>query len=297
MKTSISRTAWLTMRKKGIGASDSSAILGLSPYTTALEVYTDKVGTLKEVEAEHKTMGNIMEPVIAKLYAKKRGVTLQKPIPVHVHPEHEWFRASLDYVYENGNCIVECKNSRTPVGWGEEGTDEVPKLYWIQAQHQMAVSGIDFCDIAVLIGGQDFRIYSINKDKSFCELLIQVLRDFWFNHVLPRIPPEPDWEHPSTHALMGRIHTEITDNVIELGWAETRQAKEIIFLQETEKEARKQINELKGKLRHAIGDARAATLQNGWTIARNQISRGSYVVDATTYIDMRIKQNTKKKGK
>ena len=37
------REEWLAARKKGIGGSDASALLGLNPYSSPLRVYLDKI--------------------------------------------------------------------------------------------------------------------------------------------------------------------------------------------------------------------------------------------------------------
>ena len=40
----MTRDEWLESRRKGIGGSDASAILGLNPYSSPLAVYLDKIG-------------------------------------------------------------------------------------------------------------------------------------------------------------------------------------------------------------------------------------------------------------
>lgn len=37
---------WLAFRRKGIGASDAAAVLGLSKWTTNVELWEEKVGLL-----------------------------------------------------------------------------------------------------------------------------------------------------------------------------------------------------------------------------------------------------------
>ena len=39
---------WLDYRRKGIGGSDAAAVLGVSPYKTARDVYFEKLGRKKE---------------------------------------------------------------------------------------------------------------------------------------------------------------------------------------------------------------------------------------------------------
>ena len=35
---------WLDYRRKGIGGSDAAAVIGISPYKTARDVYFEKIG-------------------------------------------------------------------------------------------------------------------------------------------------------------------------------------------------------------------------------------------------------------
>ncbi len=58
--------------------------------------------------------------------------------------------------------------------------------------HYMIVTGYKKCDLAVLIGGSDFRIYSIDYDEDIAEMLIEEERKFWQDHVLSGIAPDPE---------------------------------------------------------------------------------------------------------
>lgn len=290
------RSEWLAMRKGGVGASESAAILGISPWLTAYEVWANKLDMIDGgKETPSKNMGQLIEPVIAQMYAQEKKVRLVKPDFIDIHPTYSHIRASLDYKHVSEKCILECKNSRTPIGWGEEGSDEVPNFYWVQAQHQMMVTSIPMCDIAALIGGSELRVYSINQDAEFQTGLIDAINYFWKNYIETKKPPPTDWEHPSTPKLMSRLYQGVENVTIDLGAEEARWAREIVFLKEQEKQARAEINLLNGKLRERIGDAKLAVLPNGWEVARNQVNRGAYHVAATSYIDMRIRQNKEKK--
>ena len=46
-------------------------------------------------------------------------------------------------------------------------------------------------DIAVLIGGQDFKIYTYNKDEELEAILLKKGVEFWQNHIEKDIPPAP----------------------------------------------------------------------------------------------------------
>lgn len=87
--------------------------------------------------------------------------------------------------------VLECKttNAYSLNEWGQEGTDEIPMAYLLQIAHYTLVCDVCIVDLAVLIGGQHFRIYSYHRNKKLEEKLIGIEYDFWHNHVLKKEPP------------------------------------------------------------------------------------------------------------
>ena len=45
----MEKSEWLKWRRKGIGGSDAGAVLGISPYKTARDVYYEKLGREPDV--------------------------------------------------------------------------------------------------------------------------------------------------------------------------------------------------------------------------------------------------------
>jgi predicted phage-related endonuclease len=86
--------------------------------------------------------------------------------------------------------VVEVKNVRTAEGWGEPGSDDVPLVYLLQVQHYMVVTGKPVADVAVLIGGSDFRIYEVPADPELQTMLVSGESELW-QHVTRREPPLP----------------------------------------------------------------------------------------------------------
>ena len=63
----MSRDEWLALRRLAIGGSDAAAICGASPYSSAIDVFADKLGLKEPVqESESMMLGNILEPHVAK---------------------------------------------------------------------------------------------------------------------------------------------------------------------------------------------------------------------------------------
>lgn len=206
--TSQPRIDWLKGRQTGIGGSEIAAIVGLSQYRTPMQVWESKVNPVQDEETSQPAYwGTVLEDVVAKEYALRTGNKVQRLTKQMRHPDFEFAIANIDRAIINpdisGNVrwkdgklttdrILECKtaNGFMAKQWGEAGTDSVPDAYLIQCQWYMGVTGASACDLAVLIGGQDFRIYTILRDDDLInDLLIQGAA-FW-ELVQSRTEPDP----------------------------------------------------------------------------------------------------------
>lgn len=184
------RQEWLTARRSGIGGSDVAAILGLSKWKTPYSVWQDKIGQGIEIEDNAPMKwGRALEPVIRQEYAEATGRIVLQPTDMLRHPKHEFMLANLDGMTEDRR-VVEIKTARSSQGWGEPGSDQVPQDYMFQVQHYMAVTGFEVADVAVLIGGSDFRLYEVPADTELQEMMIDAEANFW-NRVITNTPPEP----------------------------------------------------------------------------------------------------------
>lgn len=188
--TTSERLEWLKNRQTGIGGSDVAAILGLSKWKTPLDVYNAKIAE-NPVEESNASIewGNRLEPVIRQKYADVTGIPVTIPNTTFRHPEHPFMIANVDGLLPDGS-VLEIKTARSGADWGEEGTDEIPEYYLTQVQHYMAVTGAKMCDVAVLIGASDFRIYHVDFDPEIAAMLIEEEKAFW-QRVIDRNPPAP----------------------------------------------------------------------------------------------------------
>jgi putative phage-type endonuclease len=189
---------WLKERKTYIGGSDLGSILGINNFRTELDVYFEKTsdGIAEDATSEAAYWGIVLEDVVAGEYAKRTGFKIEKPSGLIRHKQYPFTACNLDYwVIDNkGNShILECKtaNQMKVTCWGEEGTNQIPESYLYQVAYYAAITGANRVDIAVLIGGQDFRIYRYDKDEIMESKLIRVAKKFWNNHILAGVPPKP----------------------------------------------------------------------------------------------------------
>jgi len=187
---------WLQERKSGIGGSDVGAILGFSPYKTAVDVFFEKVENFQKEASNEMNIGKKIEPFIAELYAEQTG---EKIIPVGYdlwrHPEYEWMIGTPDFITDTkgkDEKIIEIKNigAYNAKEWGEQKTDDVPLHYLAQVNQYMILKNYHQADLAVLIGGNDFRIYNVKRDEELVQLIIEEEERFWKDHILTKKMPD-----------------------------------------------------------------------------------------------------------
>jgi putative phage-type endonuclease len=189
------RDVWLAARKLGIGGSDAAAALALSPWKTPLALYQEKRGEVEPDDLsdnEFVQWGIILEDVVARHYARKTGRKVRRVNRILKSKAHPFMLCNLDRDIVKSEGGLECKTADARVGerWGEEGTDDVPVPYLIQCHHNIYVADLAWMDLAVLIGGNDFRTYRIPRRDDIIAGLIEKETAFWAR-VQTEDPPEP----------------------------------------------------------------------------------------------------------
>ncbi len=224
------RQEWLRERKNYLGGSDLGAIAGLNPYRTALDVYLDKTSDdIREETNAAMRWGNLLEDVVAKAYSEDTGYDVEIEPNTIYHPEYKFLGANIDRWSDNKRRILECKTASflKAKEWGDLGTDQIPESYLIQNATYSAVCNIPVVDTAVLIGGQDFRIYTYERNKELEEKLIKIACNFWHNHIEKRIPPKCVNTRDTFNLFPQSNYQEIVaeDNIMEK-WEELKAARE-----------------------------------------------------------------------
>jgi putative phage-type endonuclease len=264
----MSKAAWLEERRRGIGGSDVAAILGLSKWKTPLQVYLDKRGE-SELTPDNESMlwGRALEPVIRQQYSERTGRAVRVPEKMLYSLDYPFMLANLDG-FTDDRRVLEIKTARYGDDWGEPGTDEVPVAYLLQVQHYMAVTGLEVADVAVLIGGSDFRLYEVPSDRELQEMMIQREAEFW-QRVVDENPPEPV-TLAETIERFGRsakqASIEASDDVIAALQTIKEVKSEIDVLKEREESARAIV--LK-----ALGE-NEAVVSGGKTLATWKMAKG-----------------------
>ena len=197
-------------RKDHIGASDSPAILGLTPqWRTAYDVYIEKTMELSRMdENDAIKIGNLAERGMLDWAAAELNAEIVKNQyrVAKDGPGAGIMAANCDALLPNLDAVLEAKTSGvlwpTPDKdqWGDSGTDLVPDHVTVQVHHQMLCAGARRAFVAALIGGIGLRLYEIARNDALIDAIAEQIAEFWQNHVQVRVPPSLE-SYPSVEIL------------------------------------------------------------------------------------------------
>lgn len=270
MNTQVNRDQFLAGRKKGIGGSDVAAILGFSPYKSPYQLWLDKTGRSERKESQNESahFGNLLEDVVAKEFSRRSGMKVQRVTQQLFLEEHPWALGNIDRAVINpeisGNVrfkdgalttdqLLECKTASEYMSklFGEEGSDQVPDYYLTQCLWYLMITGCQVIHLAVLIGGNKFRMYRIERDDDLIESIFKQVKAFWFNHVIADVPPDPTCFDDVLH----RWSNHVVGKQVEADFNHIKLAEELITVQGRQKADKAREDEIKLKIVSTMQDA------------------------------------------
>ena len=144
----LTEQEWLAYRRQGIGGSDVAAILGISPFRTARDLYDDKLNIASAVDDTGNwvalEMGHLLEPLVAQIFTKKTGLEVFQIKKMFQHPQYPFMLADVDYFVRlpNGEiALLEIKttNYNAKDHWWKDGEEYVPVYYETQGRHYIGI--------------------------------------------------------------------------------------------------------------------------------------------------------------
>jgi putative phage-type endonuclease len=275
----VDRGAWLAARRKGIGASEIAAVLCISPWESPFSLYWRKVEGWDFEPSAEMEWGTRLEPAVAQKYADAHPEYELGDGHLEESPFHPWMLATPDrYVWLVGKStlnihgLLELKTAHSADGWGEPGTADIPVQYRAQVLWQMAVCDVEWADLAVLIGGSDYREYTVFRDEKDIAVMVEAGRRFMARIEAGDPPPLDD--HHATLATVKRLHPDLDDTEATIPADIAAGYRRACAMERTAKRVKARYET---RLRDAMGRARRAT-SDGTFVA----SRSIYEVDEHT---------------
>ncbi|KAL3819327.1 hypothetical protein ACJIZ3_005232 [Penstemon smallii] len=212
---------WFALRKDKLTTSTFSTALGLWKGNRRYELWHEKVFTpdVKSTEASKNSAmewGVLNESTAIERY---KSITTRDVsslgFAIHSEEQFDWIGASPDGLlgcFPGGGILeVKCPFNK---GKPEKGLPwlTMPFYYMPQVQGQMEIMNRDWVDLYCWTpnGSTIFRVY---RDRSYWELIHGILREFWWDNVVParkalllgRAAEAKSFEPTSVHKLTGLV--------------------------------------------------------------------------------------------
>ena len=208
----MSHEEWLEQRRKTIGGSDASAIIGLNAYSSPYTVWADKLGKLPPKEDnEAMRLGRDLEEYVAKRFTEKTGKKVRRENSMLYNPEYPFAHADVDRMIVGEDAGLECKTTSI-MNLKKFKGGEFPANYYVQCVHYMMVTGCQRWYLAVLVLGQGFYDFVIERDEEEIKALAQAEADF-FKFVEYKTPPMTDGSQSTTDTLKTIYPESNSENV------------------------------------------------------------------------------------
>lgn len=180
-------------RSHFIGGSDAAAVMGLSPYTTPVELWQEKTGRKRKdpvdpMRAKILARGHKLEPFIREMAIDKlreRGLKVELVACNERYRDDEFPFLSCEIDFELrltgeiviGGQLLNLKREHINVDaksvtgfarkkWGMEDTEDVPIEYACQFQHGLMITDRNLCLVAALRSFDDVDLFWTQRDDE-----------------------------------------------------------------------------------------------------------------------------------
>lgn len=197
------RESWLAARKETVGSSEMPAIMGRSPFASALDVWREKtnpdaVGILPSIRMR---AGLALEQLTTDLLAEESGLWhCQRAEALVIH--RRGFRHSTPdgAFHEHENADVNKRGKRGPLELKAVGAF-APQSWRVRIPDHVVIQTAQHMDLwpggathgiaAGLMLGSELLWRVFEHDAELEKTLDSIAEQFWTEHVKRDIPPDP----------------------------------------------------------------------------------------------------------
>lgn len=273
----------ISERINWLGASESAALLGCSPYVTKFELFHLKSGNIPGAnldDNERVQAGNYLERGIGEWANHKWGWSIRNCEEYLAHNIVSQMGASLDFITADGE-PVEIKNVDSLIfrdgDWEVEGDAllDAPVHFLIQVQHQLAcLPNAKRGWLVVCVGGNRLYHMEIARHEGVIGRIESEVEAFW-QSVRAGQEPKPDFEADSS--TISLLYSTQGDRVIDLRGnnrfaylcAEYKDAHEI------EKQGKSRKDAALAEIKTLMEDANTAIADDGFKVKASLIKEAT----------------------
>lgn len=166
---------WREARRSGIGGSDIAALMGVSPFANADDVYRSKIEGYDIPETEQMRIGKRIEPFIVREFHHAKP-EFRIVNPKKLYRRDEIYLATPDRLLcvadDKPHAILEIKNC-------EYWSREKRTMAAYQVQWYLFVLGLKFGYICAMEKGWKLHTQPIVRDEELIERMKDTAQAFW----------------------------------------------------------------------------------------------------------------------
>lgn len=201
------RASWLEARAGSLGGSDVAGVLGLSPWSSALEVWARLRGAAPPQETLAMRRGSALEGLIVDEIAAEAGAEIVDRGLVMARRDDrpgEHFSPDAIAMLDGRRVLIEAKST---VRW-DDWSDDVPPWVWAQAQHGLDILGLDLALVGCLVLPRDeVRWSRVERAREWEQAARPGIEEF-LAFLRRGEPPPPDGSESAGRVLAGRERRE-----------------------------------------------------------------------------------------
>ena len=271
---------WLEHRRKSIGGSDASAIIGLNSYCSPYTVWADKLGKIPPQEDnEAMRLGRDLEDYVAKRFTEETGKKVRRENNILINPDIPFAHANVDRMIVGEDAGFEAKTTSI-LNLKKFKNGEYPENYYVQCVHYLMVTGCERWYLGVLILGVGFRCFIIERDEAEIEALRKSEADFW-EYVKSEQAPLTDGSD-STSETLKTIYPESNGDSVSL-MAFENDLRQYMTLSKVIDDVKKDKEEVANRIKAFMGEASRGDSNNykvTWTSSiRNTFDHKRFAED------------------
>lgn len=207
---------WLRLRKTGLGGSDIGAICGVNKYSSPMKIYQDKISdTVNNIQTEATRIGQDLEDYCARRFTEATGLKVRRSNYMYRSTNNPFMIADVDRLIVGEDAGLECKTTNI-LNASQWANGQIPLSYVMQCYHYMYCTGKRTWYIACVIMGKEFVYRKLTWDDEIINNIIQVERNFWNNHVIKKVIPDPDGTESSGKIILSMFPKAEPKSYIEL---------------------------------------------------------------------------------
>ncbi|MFI3201556.1 MAG: YqaJ viral recombinase family protein [Eubacteriales bacterium] len=108
----ITKEEWLQYRKQGITGTDAGAIIGMNPFTSAFQVYQNKItDDTQLVDNESMRQGRDLEDYVASRFMEETSLKVRKTNYMYAHDTYSFLIGNFDRLVVGERAGLECKTA------------------------------------------------------------------------------------------------------------------------------------------------------------------------------------------